>query len=116
MKRNINYLGFLSILSVIGIFGFINRDQGHVFSFFAFLAYIGYFFVIPDELFIKRLLQTASLTLLVTFLLMAGLFIGYLLTENINFFTDGFWISFTIMIITFPIIFTFFEIKDDASK
>ena len=114
MNKQINYLGFLSTFSLIGVIGFFNRDQSHVFTFFAFLSYIGYFFVIPDELFVKRLYQAASVTLIVTFLLMVSLFVGYLLSQNVNFFTNGFWISFTIMIVTFPIVFTIFQVKDTS--
>ncbi len=114
MKRKINYLGLLSILSLIGMIGFIRRDNSHVFSFFAFLSYIGYFRITPDELFKQRVLQTAGITLLITFVLMTGLFISYILTENVNYFTNGFWISFTLMVVTFPLVFTFFHIKDGA--
>jgi hypothetical protein len=116
MRSKINYLGFLSLLALIGLVGFFNRDNSHVFSFFAFLSYIGYFRVTPDELFRQRVLQTAGLTLLVTFIFMAGLFVGYIFTENSNFFTHGFWISFTLMVVTFPLVFTCFQIKDGASS
>jgi hypothetical protein len=116
MNKNINYLGLLSLLSVIGLMGFISRDNSHLFSFFAFLSYIGYFRIAPDELFKQRVLQTAGITLLITFVFMTGLFISYILTENVNYFTNGFWISFTLMVVTFPLVFTFFHIKDGANS
>jgi membrane protein CcdC involved in cytochrome C biogenesis len=108
-----NYLGFLSILSIIGLIGFIRRDSAFVFSFFAFLVYTGYFQVTPDEMFIKRVYKSSGVTLLITLILMTGLFVGYLLTENVNFFTNGFWISFTVMIVSFPLAFTFFQLRDE---
>lgn len=114
MKRKINYLGLLSALSLIGIIGFIRPDNIHVFSFFAFISYIGYFQITPDELFKQRVLQTAGITMLITFAFMTSMFIGYILTDNVNFFTDGFWISFTLLIVTFPLVFTFYQIKDGA--
>lgn len=114
MNWKFNYIGLLSMLSLIGILGFIQRDHSNVFSFFAFLSYIGYFRITPDELFKQRVLQTAGITLLVTFVLMTGLFIGYLVTENVNFFTNGFWISYTLMVVTFPLVFTLFHVKAGA--
>jgi hypothetical protein len=112
MKRKINYLGFLSLLSIIGILGFIRQDSFNLFSFFAFLGYVSYFRVTPDEFFKQRVIQTAALTLLLTFVLMISLFIGEIFTQNLNFYTNGFWISFTVMIVAFPLIFTYFEFKD----
>lgn len=114
MSWKYNYLGYLSVLSLIGILGFINRDSSHVFSFFAFLSYTGYFFVTPDELFKQRVYQSATITLLLLLVTMAGFFISYILTDNINFFLNGFWISFTLMIVAFPLIFTYLQIKDGA--
>jgi hypothetical protein len=112
MKRKINYLGFLSFLSIIGTLGFILQDSHNLFGFFAFVGYIYYFRVTPDEFFIQRVIQTAALTLLITFVLMISLFIGQIFTQNLNFYTHGFWISFTVMIVAFPIVFTYFEFKD----
>jgi hypothetical protein len=112
MKRKINYLGFLSFLSIIGILGFILQDSSNLFGFFAFIGYIYYFRVTPDEFFKQRVIQTAALTLLITFVLMLSLFIGEIITQNLNFYTNGFWISFTVMIIAFPVVFTYFEFKD----
>jgi hypothetical protein len=116
MKKSLNYLGLLSILSIIGIVGFLQEDSRNLFGFFGFLGYIGYFFITPDELFKHRVLQTASITLLISFILMLSLFLGEIFTQNLNFFTNGFWISFTVMIVTFPIVFTYFEFKDGASS
>lgn len=112
MNNKFNYLSLLSLLSLIGLLGFILEDSRNLFGFFGFLGYISYFFITPDELFKQRVLQSASITLIITFTLMISLFIGEILTQNMNFYTNGFWISFTVMIITFPIVFTYFEIKD----
>jgi len=114
MKKKFNYLGFLSILSLIAILGFIQADSRHLFSFFGFLGYIGYFFITPDEMFKQRVLQTAALTLLITFVLMITLFVWHIFTQNINLYINGFWISFTVMVVTFPVIFTYFEFKDGS--
>jgi len=116
MKKKINYLGFLSLLSVVGIFGFFDRSNSHVFTFFVFLSYIGYFYITPDELFKQRLIQSASITLLMVSMLMLGLFIGYLITQNVSYFTNGFWISFTTLIVSFPLVFTFFQLKDETTS
>jgi hypothetical protein len=112
MKRKINYLGFLSFLSIVGTLGFILQDSRNLFGFFAFIGYIHYFHVTPDEFFKQRVIQTAAITLLITFVLMISLFIGEIFTQNLNFYLHGFWISFTVMIITFPVVFTYFEFKD----
>lgn len=114
MHWKFNYLGLLSILSLIGILGFIERDHSHVFTFFAFLSYMGYFFVIPDELFKQRVIETAAITLLLVLTLMVGFFVAYIFTDNANFFLNGFWISFTFMIVVFPLLFTYFQIKDGS--
>jgi hypothetical protein len=47
---------------------------------------------------------------------MVGLFVGYILTQNVNYFTNGFWISFTLLIVTFPVVFTYFQIKDGHNQ
>jgi hypothetical protein len=116
MKRKFNYLGLLSVLSFIGILGFIRRDNSHVFTFFIFLTYIGYFYITPDELFKQRIIQSAAITLLITMIAMVALFVGYILTQNVNYFTNGFWISFTLLIVTFPVVFTYFQIKDGHNQ
>lgn len=112
MKKNFNYLGFLSILSLIGLLGLFQDDATNLFGFFGFLGYVGYFYVTPDELFKQRVLQSAAITLLVLFVFMLSMFIGHMFTQNVNFFTNGFWISFTLMIVVFPIVFTYYQIKD----
>lgn len=112
MRKNINYLGFLSLLSLIGLFGIFQRDSLNLLSFFGFIGYIGYFKVKPDELFKIRVYQTSAYTLVITLLLMLIFFVGYIITNNIDFFMHGFWISFTVMIITFPIIFVWSEWKE----
>lgn len=114
MHWKFNYLGLLSILSLIGLLGFIERDNSNVFTFFAFLSYIGYFRITPDEFFKQRVLQTATITLFLMLTVMLGFFVAYIFTQNANFFLHGFWISFTFMIVTFPLIFTYFEIKDGS--
>lgn len=116
MKSRFNYLGLLSLLAGIGFIGFINRENSHVFSFFAFLAYVSYFRVKPDELFQQRVLQSASLAFILTAISMISFFIGYIVSDDINFFINGFWISFTLMIISFPLVFLYFEIRDGAQN
>jgi hypothetical protein len=116
MKKPFNYLGLLSVLSMIGIVGFFQEESRNLFGFFGFIGYIGYFFITPDELFKQRVLQTAGFTFLITFAFMMSLFIGEIITGNINYYTNGFWISFTLMIVTFPVVFTYFEFKDGASS
>jgi hypothetical protein len=112
MKQRINYLGFLSLLSLIGLIGFFNRDVSFVFTFFIFIGYASYFRIVPDELFKKRLMQSATISFFTLGGIMLGFYVLYLITSNPEVFVHGFWISFTLLTLLFPIIFTFFEIKD----
>lgn len=112
MNWKFNYLGLLSLLSLIGLLSFARANGGNVAVFFIFLTYIGYFFITPDELFRQRVYQVATITLVLVLVVMVGFFVAYHLTNNPDHFMNGFWISFTLMIVTFPVTFTILEIKD----
>jgi len=58
MKRN--PLGFLSLLSLIGVFGLVTGRTGML-GFFGFAYYLRYFFVTPDELFMRNVRRAASI-------------------------------------------------------
>lgn len=116
MKLRLNYLGFFGFLFLIGFIGVFDSESRFTLSFFATIGYFFYFFVTPDELFIKRLFQTGLFSLINVFMSMLGFYIGYLLTKDVTFFVNGFWISFTVLTLTFPIIFTIFEFKDSVKS
>lgn len=113
MKRKINYLGFLSVLSLVAIIGFFRRDNSQVFTFLVFLSYLGYFQVTPDEMFRLRVYKSSGVALLLTLIVMVGFFVGFLITQEINYFSNGFWISFTVLIVSFPFAFLFFQMKEE---
>ena len=79
-----------------------------------FIGYFSYFFVTPDEFFKKRVMQTSTIVLILVSILMLGFYLGFIITQNVNFFSNGFWITFTVLLILFPLIFTIFEIKDSV--
>lgn len=112
MKLYMNYLGFLGFLSLIGVWGMIDTDVRHTLTFLLCIGYFSYFFVKPDELFKMRVLQTSTITLLIAFLVQMGFYLAYLFTTNIEFFVHGFWISLTVLTVSFPLIFIIFEVKD----
>ncbi len=112
MKKRLNYLGFFGFLFLIGFIGIFDSESRFTLSFFATIGYFSYFFVEPDELFMKRLFQTGLFTLGIVFMTMLGFYIAYLLTKDVSFFVNGFWISFTVITVTFPVIFAIYEYKD----
>lgn len=112
IKIYLNYLGFLGFLSIIGVWGMMDSNVRHSLSFLLCIGYFSYFFVKPDELFRKRVLQSSTLTLIMTFIVQFGFYLLYLFTNNVEFFVHGFWISLTVMTVTFPLVFLIFEVKD----
>lgn len=112
MNWRFNYMGLLSLLSLIGLLSLLRADSGNAAVFFVFLTYIGYFFITPDELFRQRVHQVSTFTLTLVLFSMVGFFVAYHLTANPDHFMNGFWVTFTLMIVTFPVTFTIFEIKD----
>lgn len=114
MKLYMNYLGFFGFLSLIGIIGIMLPNSSFTLTFLAYIGDFCYFFVKPDELFKKRVYQTAVITLLISFLVQLGFYLAYLITDQVDYFVNGFWISFTVMTVTFPITFFVFEIKDGS--
>lgn len=60
-----NRLAWLGLLGVLGVFGIITEERGML-GFFGFFVYFSYAAVIPDELFILHVRQSAS----------AGFFVG----------------------------------------
>lgn len=114
MKKTVNYLGFIGFLFFIGFVGIFDPESRFTLSFFASIGYFGYFFVTPDELFKKRVMQTSTIVLSLLTLMMLGFYVGFLITQDENFFINGFWISFTALLILFPLIFTIFEVKDSV--
>lgn len=67
MKKN--WLGLLSVLSLLGLWGFTKEHNG-LLGFLGFAYYFRYFFVTPDEMFIKYVQRAAS----------AGFFSGIIAT------------------------------------
>lgn len=112
MKLYMNYLGFFGLLSLIGIWGLIDTNLSNTITFLICFGYFSYFWVKPDELFKKRVSQTATVTIFVTFLVQLGFYLGFLLTNQVEFFINGFWISFTVLTVIFPVVFFIFEVKD----
>ena len=112
MKLKLNYLGFIGFLSLIGLVGIFDSESRFTLSFLASIGYFGYFFVTPDELFKKRVLQTSTIVLVFISLMMLVFYLGFMITRDVNYFTNGFWITFTTLLILFPLIFVIFEVKD----
>lgn len=117
MKLKLNYLGFAGFLFLIGFVGVFDSEiRLPYFLFFASIGYFGYFFVTPDELFKKRVMQTSTIVLMFISILMLGFYLSFIITQDLNFFINGFWISFTVLLILFPLIFTLFEVKDSVKQ
>ncbi len=114
MNLKLNYLGFIGFLFLIGFVGIFDSEARFTLSFFASIGYFSYFFVTPDELFKKRVMQTSTIVLILVSIMMLGFYLGFIITQDVNFFSNGFWITFTALLILFPLIFTIFEIKDSV--
>jgi hypothetical protein len=56
----INGLGFLSLFALLGFLAFVTGNN-EFFGFFGFAYYVRYFFVTPDELFMKNLQSAATI-------------------------------------------------------
>ncbi|MBS5594466.1 MAG: DUF3796 domain-containing protein [Clostridia bacterium] len=111
MKKRINLLGFLSLLALISVLALITKNQGWL-GFLGFLYYLRYFWVIPDEAFIKYVEKSASLAFftqtlsLIPFLFILRIF-GY---ENCIQLSFG--ICFSMGIFVFTLANVFFEWKE----
>ena len=116
MRLKLNYLGFIGFLFLIGFVGLFDHEARFALPFFATSGYFTYFFITPDELFKKRVLQSASIVFFIVSVMMLTFYLGFIFTKDVNFFTNGFWITFTALLILFPAVFAIFEVKDSVKS
>lgn len=114
MKPKFNYIILLSLLSLPAFLIFVDESfQGSIGLSFGYLLYLGYVKVPMDELFHKRVQQSASLTLLVVLLTMTGYLISLLFLEaTTEFFFGGFWVIFTLIHVFFNLLLSIFLFMD----
>jgi hypothetical protein len=107
-----NPFGYISILGLLGISGFVTGLPA-LFLFFGYFGYAYYFRIIPDEMFKEHLLKAAAMSFLLTLLSITVLIILVSITENMEFASTGLFISFIIANISFAVIHTFYEIREE---
>jgi hypothetical protein len=113
MNPKFNYLSLLSLLALPAFLIFFEDDLSSLVFSFLYLLYLGYLKIPMDELFIKRIQQAASITLLITVLTMTGYLFSLLFISNVEVLIfGGFWIIFSMVHILFNGILSAFEIYD----
>ncbi|EPH10890.1 DUF3796 domain-containing protein [Facklamia hominis] len=108
MKRRINFLGFLSLLAIISVLAFITNNTGWI-GFLGFLYYLRYFWIIPDEAFVRYVEKSAALAFFTQMIsLIPSLFILGIIGYK-NYIEIAFGICFSIGIFVFTIAIAYFE-------
>lgn len=110
-----NYISLLAIFSLPAFtvfFSEISLDTTISFS-FGYLLYLLYIKTPMDELFLKRVQQAASITLLIVGLTMSGVFIGLFWAENSeSFIHTSYWIVFLLLHVIFNVSLTTLTLQD----
>ena len=113
MNPKFNYLSLLSLLALPAFLIFMDGFPSSIAFSFLYLLYLVYLKIPMDELFIKRIQQAASITLLVVLLTMTGYLFCLLFISPIDdLIFGGFWIIFSIIHILFNGLLSGFEIYD----
>ena len=114
MKPKFNYIVLLSLFSLPAFLIFVDESfQGSIGLSFAYLLYLGYVKVPMDELFHKRVQQSASLTLLVVLFTMTGYLISLMFVKApTDLIFGGFWVAFTWIHVVFNLLLSIFLILD----
>ena len=106
MTPKFNYISLLAIFSLPAFTVFFSNvalDTSISFS-FGYLLYLLYLKTPMDELFLKRVQQAASMTLLVVGITMSGVFIAVFWAENSeSFIQTSYWIVFLLMHVIFNV-------------
>jgi hypothetical protein len=101
-----NYISLLAIFSIPAftvLFNDVAPDWTISLS-FGYLLYLGYIKTPMDELFLKRVQQAASLTLLIIGLTMSGIFIAvYWAASSERFIFTSYWIVFMLIHVIFNV-------------
>jgi hypothetical protein len=110
-----NYISLLAIFSIPAftvLFTDVALDSTISLS-FGYLLYLGYIKTPMDELFLKRIQQAASLTLLIIGLTMSGIFIAvYWAASSESFIFTSYWIVFFLLHVIFNVSLTVLLIQD----
>lgn len=107
MTPKYNYISLLAIFSLPAftiLFSDIALDTSISFS-FGYLLYLWYLKTPMDELFLKRVQQAASVTLLIIGLTMSIVFISVFWVDNVEtFISTSYWLVFMFMHVVFNVV------------
>jgi len=110
-----NYISLLAVFSLPAftvLFTDVALDTTISLS-FGYLLYLGYIKTPMDELFLKRVQQAASITLLIVGLTMSGIFIAvFWAASSENFIHTSYWIVFLLIHVIFNGLLTVLLILD----
>lgn len=110
-----NYISLLAIFSLPAFTVFFSEvalDSTISLS-FGYLGYLVYIKTPMDELFLKRVQQAASITLLIAGLTMSGVFIGvFWATNTDSFIQASYWIVFLLIHVSFNVSLTTLLLQD----
>lgn len=106
MTPKFNYISLLAIFSLPAFTVFVTDvalDTTISLS-FGYLLYLGYVKTPMDELFLQRVQQAASITLLIVGLTMSGVFIAvFWATNTESFINTSYWIVFLLIHVIFNV-------------